>query len=59
VKEARETERARKANVRLRELGKLLNRLLEQLLVELNSNFNKLKKRIKRVRDIASKLPSR
>jgi hypothetical protein len=41
---------------RREKLIELLNRPLEQLLVELNNNFNKLEKRPKRVRSIASML---
>jgi hypothetical protein len=45
--------------VRLRGLGRLLTRPHEQLLVELNNDFNKLKRRLKRVRSIASRLLSK
>jgi hypothetical protein len=42
--------------VRLKGLGRLLIKPHKQLIAGLNSAFNKLKKRPKRVRDIAVKL---
>jgi hypothetical protein len=45
--------------VRLRGLRRLLTSPHEQLLVELNNDFNKLKKRLKRVRSVALRLLSK